>query len=83
MQSDLVMLAAARETVPVMARRRSEVLDDRHPGPVPDIRPAGDGLIWHCAVRGQRSAVVLRANPDGEMWASIATPDGAPPPGWF
>jgi hypothetical protein len=50
---------------------------------VPDIRPFGDGLIWHCAVRGQRSAVVLRSNPDGDLWASIATPDGAPPPGWF
>jgi hypothetical protein len=83
MQTSLVMLAATRETVPAVPRKPSERLDDRHPGPVPDIRPFGDGLIWHCAVRGQRSAVVLRSNPDGELWASIATPDGAPPPGWF
>ena len=50
---------------------------DRRPGQLPDIRSSTTGLIWRCQVSGQPPAVrlVLRASPDGHVWASIVKAD--------
>lgn len=79
-KTGLVVVLLCAHTATTMARTRRELLDDRRPGPLPDIRPSGDGLTWCCTVRGQPRAVrlVLRASPDGDCWASITPPADAP-----
>lgn len=54
--------------------RERKTLDGR-PGPVPEILAEGDSVTFHIDVaRVEKGArLVLRCDPDGNVWASIVT----------
>jgi hypothetical protein len=53
---------------------------DRSPGAVPEIRPAGDGVIFLLDVAGTQppGRLVLRCDAEGNVWASIALTASSP-----
>ncbi len=57
-----------------MATRRTL---DREPGPVPEIRAAGDSVLYRMDLRdlGKNTRLNIRCNPDGSVWVSIDLPD--------
>jgi hypothetical protein len=56
-----------------MARKRAPI--DQLPGRFPEIRTDGDSVTFKLALPGldEQTRLVLRCDPDGNVWASIAS----------
>jgi hypothetical protein len=56
-----------------MRVRKLKTLDQR-PGPVPEILADGDSVTFHLDVANveKGARLVLRCDPDGNVWASIS-----------
>jgi hypothetical protein len=57
----------------VMPRKRAPI--DQLPGRFPEIRTDGDSVTFKLALPGldEQTRLVLRCDPDGNVWASIAS----------
>ena len=61
-----------------MRARRAEAT---HSGPLPEIRLKGESVVFYLAIEHATgtSRLVLRCDPDGNLWASVDEPGTADP----
>lgn len=45
---------------------------DKRPGPLPDIRPDNDSIVYSLEIPGEQARLIIRCDPGGNVTASLA-----------